>query len=599
MKGSIALLLVVVVAGLLLWWLGGFVASHADENQNFLALYGAAKAVRAGEPIYPVEAPAPLKSRSAKLLESTEAKLSAEAELESTAAAAADESARSAIATAEAPVTEAAPATTAVGTAKPAARTRVIKPKTKEAEARPEFRYPPYVAMLFIPLTFIETPKTAALVWYWVNVVFLFLTMGMSTFALTGSYSPGRRWMFVVSLFAVAPFVYFFLPTQTLTLVAVLLVAASLALFKSEVDAVAGFAAAMAIFSPFGVAMGVYYILKRAWAALLGYFAGVLVLLAVLPIVILGAQDAWEAMEGYRTQTLAPMWSRIGDTEAIMASENQSVWAMLARRSNEIEWVGGRAAQYGEEYNVSVSPKLTANWSMAVFLGVGAILIIGSLFGVTRKLRDRRGPIVGLEGALVVLATLLLTPFSYIWEMVAMVLPVLAVVHVIMSTDLRRFVHHVNYVGLVLATAFFYLTLDPLFRIGGSAFAGTFILWVAVLAGIAHFRPQIVHGRARASFPTSTRELDKPIDLAKRPARKEEPKVTKSILPLPDFAQEEANKPDAPTGMAKVFMYFKGKETPPVELEGGPEPGAEEHEIPKDRNKRKKSGGDDRKIPLE
>ncbi len=520
--------------------------------------------------------------------------------------------------------TSASPAGTQ-GASREAAAGEVVE--TAEPEALQPialFHYLPYAAMIFVPLTYLKSLETAALVWYWINVALVFLTVGLSIYALSGTFSPGRRGMFIVPLLVTAPFIYFFLPTEAMTLLALFFVVAGLAAFRKNLDAVAGFLASLAVFSPLGWAFGLYYLLKRSWSAVLGWLIGVVLLLAVVPIIVLGPQRAWETVGEYRVKVASPMIERASDPETLLASENQSVWALLVRRSTQIGYFGTRAAAYGEVYKVKVA-RITENWTLVVFVVVGFALVAASVVGVTRKLRDRNGPIVGLEGAAVVLATLLLSPFTTVATMVALILPVLAVVQVIMSTDIRRLVHHVNYIGLILATAFFYLSFDPVFMLGGSAFAGAFILWVAVLAGINRFRPQMVHGRATATF-TAKERPEKAIDLAPLPRRaaREEKRMREEdrrVRPMPDFIPLERgpegetprkgsfiDKPRAvgdeaasnePSGLAKFLSRFTGrKDEGAVELN----PDADKGEVDKgldasDANKRDK--GDDKKITLD
>jgi hypothetical protein len=227
--------------------------------------------------------------------------------------------------------------------------------------------------------------------------------------------------------------------------------------------------------------------------------------------------------------------------------------------------VSGRVEKFS---SVSLAD-YTQDYMAVVLFAVGAIVLVASVFGVWRRLLERKIAVVGLEGALVVLATLVMSFRTTFDTMVVLLFPLMAAVYVIQNTELRRLVHHINYVGLVVAIAFFYMALDPRFMNLGIALLGEMALWVALLAAIYRFRPRVVHGRMTTSFEAGG-VFDKPIPVAEVHSEVErKPKDGKGLLPLPEFAKRH--------GEGRVMTEREDREMPeihrtePIKISGGEE----------------------------
>jgi hypothetical protein len=568
MKGQFVVLLALVLAGFGLWQMHYSIADEAETNRNFVALYKTAQAARANSDLYALKESNLIESTDEESIESTD-KLPAAPTVEST---------------------EAAP--------------------SPSAGERAAFHYPPYVAIMFIPLTFIASMQTAAITWFCINIAFVLIAAAFATYALSGSFSTGRPGMWLVPMIATAPFVYYFLPTQSLTLFALVIVLAGLMIYRQRLDAIAGLVTSLAVFSPLGLVFGLYYILKRSWAGILGYIVGIAVFVVGLPMIMYHPDRAIEQLKAYQLTVVSPYIADAANTQLLASADNQSVWSVLMRRGAEISYLGESAQKYAATYNVNI-PQLTGHWVEVTFVVVGVVLLLGSLLGVTRKLRDRNGLIVGIEGAVVILATLMLAPFTTLADMVVVIAPLFAVVFVIMNTDLKRFVHHVNYVGMVLAIALFYLTFDKDFQVMGCAFVGLFTLWVAVLAGINRFRPHMVAGRGAVTYAAEQKaKADKPIELAKISPHKESigkhleehrqaagtRQPAKPVPAEPPLGPDAATNVKEPTGLAKLFMHFKSKDLPSLDLGGSDD--KKEGDSGKDAKSREKAP-EDRKIRLE
>ncbi len=547
MKGSVIVLFVVVIAAVVLFYSGGYVASKASENPDFVAMYNASKAARTRQPIYAPPAKSPrLPGQAALSAAPAEAATAPNA-----AASISDAPEPPAVAPAAADVTD-----------------ESILP----ADAAPGvFAYPPYMAVFLIPLSFAKTIETAALAWYVTNILLFLIAMFLSLYTVAGRFATGEKGLFLVPLIPAVPLIAFFLPTQSAVLLALVFILIGLCLFRHELDVLGGLFSSLALFSPLGVIFAVYYAAKRSWLALAGYLAGALVLFVVLPVVYFGPQEGWKQTEGYRAKVLAPIPAEMLSSDSLRSADNQSVWAMLERNLSEIGSLG-QDAGLTPDAMAKVPAQVRRNWRVIVFVALGVLLGFATIVGIWRRLSDRNMAIVGLEGALLILATLLLNPSTSMASLVVLVLPLFAVVYVIRVTDIRRLVHHVNYIGIVAATAAFYLAFDVKFRGYGIAFAGTFILWVAVIIAINRFRPHLVRGHVSAvSYGGEYRREDRSGKVkTHEPAFIDSPaeKSREGIMPLPDFTRPRQQHFE---GTAGVTIEPKAKDMPPIELHEGDE----------------------------
>ncbi len=597
MKGKLVVFLLVVAAAVVLWFFGSHVAARAVERQDFMALYNAAKAAKAKEPLYPKREDAAEEHVAAGISpEEAAVEEGAPGEKPSTAE--------------EVSPDEAAP-NEAVALSEETSRKAPAGKGGHRRVGDKSFHEMPYVALIVMPLAHFKTPEAAALAWYWANVVLLVLALFLSIYVLAGGLWVAKRGMFLVPAFAAIPFIASFLASASLVVVALVLVLVGLCLFRRKYDITAGLVTSVAVFSPLGIAFGAYYFLKHSWRAAISFVAGVVVLLVLLPAIVSGPKMAFDQVEGYYGEVVAPYFSQGGAVGPMYDSANQSMWAVLMRHTSGIATLGRQAAKgFGKVYNINFT-ELGDNWTAVLMALAGMLVLLVSVAGVCRRLTERNMAVVGLEGALVVLSTLLLAIQVRPETMVVVLFPLAAVVYVIRQTELRRTVHHVNYVALVLAVAFFYLALDPRFRTLGSGFTGVFILWIAMLVAINRFRPHLIAGRASTAFgPRSQGVPEKPVDLVRvhTTAGKAEKKGT-GLLPLPDFARLEPplNEPvalaDEEPSSGSYAIKSDEEDQAPVDLEllqeeteasqeGGPP--KESDQAPEETTSRQEEDGEDR-----
>ena len=157
----------------------------------------------------------------------------------------------------------------------------------------------------------------------------------------------------------------------------------------------------------------------------------------------------------------------------------------------------------------------------------------------------------------------------------------MGVVYTIQNTDLKRVGHHVSYVGLVLATAFFYMSFDPRFKALGIALAGAVMLWVAAVAAILLFRPSLVSGRVTTTLePKVHKDAYKPVDLvAIHTSAEKEPAEGEGILPLPEFTKRRTQGRVIPVIEDIDDQHEDEDQVDKIDVEGEiPEPKADEDE---------------------
>lgn len=496
MKSKVALLVFVVLVAAVLWYSSGRVANGAASDEGFMALYSAAKAARSGRPIY--------------------------------------------VAAGRVEAKEAAGRPEGAG---PAAQADLVEPKGQSLARETGYRQAPYLALMLVPLAFFESPAAAALAFYWANVALVVIAMILGAYVLDGRVFTGGKAVAIVSGFAIIPFLLYLLGGASVAMLALVLVLVSLALFRREFDILAGVVSAFTVFSPLGVGFGAYWFLKRSWKAAIAFIVVAFLLLATGPMVTLGISGGFSEVKGYWSQAVVPYFALTAETEALQFPENQSLWAVLMRHTTEISDFG-RTAGGGVEkvFKINIA-ELTSDYMAVMLFTVGAVFLIVSVLALCRRLPERSSALIALEGSLVTLAVLVLSLRTTLATMAIVVFPLMAAMYVIRNTQMRRAVHHVNYVALVLAAAFFYLSLDPRFKVLGTSLAGAVALWIAMLAAVRHFRPEMVSGRVSAAFePSGGEELSKPIDLVSIRSEAERPPARgEGVLPMPEFTRRRAD----------------------------------------------------------
>jgi hypothetical protein len=547
MKGKLALLILVAVAVAVLWLLSERVEKTAAENESFIVLYEAAKSAWAGKSVYAKPGPAV----APKYAPQPAAPEEAETEPTETEPAVLTED----------------PSPTVEVAEEPAAGEGGLPAVETGASG---FKYLPYVGLLLAPLSLFESVRSAALGLYWFNVGLAVFVLLVSVHLVAGKIAGAGRGMALIPLIAAAPLLLYFLPSASLTVLALAFVLVALCLFRNKYDIAAGAVSAVAIFSPIGIAIGAYWFLKRSWKAVLAFLVVATLLIAIVPTIALGPAGALKELQAFRHETIRPYIRITAETTTYESIENQSLWAVMMRHTVPFTRVGEYA---GEQFQSTFSVDIT-RWTkdyMGAVLGVaGIFFLVASVVGAWRKLLERQTTIVGLEGALIVLAALILSPTTGVDSMAALLFPLAAAVYVVSNTELRRVSHHANYMALVLAAASFYVSLHPQFLALGIGCAGMVALWVGVLAGVYCFRPHLVRGTLSAALKKRQAEAEKPVDLVEVHTDAErQDKQGKGVLPLPGFSKRKVEgRPMTPREDREIPDF---EELKPEEEEEEPE----------------------------
>ena len=551
MKSKFTLLVVVVLMAAVLWHSSGRVANNAASNERFMALYSAAKAAYSSRPIYAAAPPAE---------------------------------------TTEAPRTDAAPdaeegaqenAESAEAAGGPTGRADLVERKGRSLAAETGYRQAPHLALMLAPLALFESPAAAGLALYWTNVALVVIAIILGTYVLHGRVFTGGKATAIISAFAIIPFLMYLLGGASVAMLALVLVLVSLALFRLKFDILAGVVSALAVFSPLGVGFGAYWFLKRSWKAAIAFVLVTFLLLVAGPLVTLGISDGFREVKGYWSQAVMPYFALTAETEPLQFAENQSLWAVFMRHTTEISDLG-RTASGGVErvFKINIA-ELTSDYMAVMLFTAGAVFLIVSVVVLCRKLPERASVVIALEGSLVILAVLVLSMRTTLATMSIVVFPLMVAMYVIRNTQMRRAVHHANYVALVLAVAFFYLSLDPRFKMLGTSLAGVVALWIAMLAALRHFRPKMVSGRVWAAFEQGRSDvLSRPVDLVSiRSDAEREPARGEGVLPMPEFTRRHAEGRPYALGDEREIPDFER-----IKLEGE----AEEQRLQGEEEYRKK-----------
>ncbi len=517
MKGKLALLILVALAVAGLWLLSERVEKTAAENEGFMVLYEAAGAARAGRSVYARPGP-PITPKYPQQPEAPEEAEPEPAETE------------------QAPPAEGLPPTVAIAE-DAAVDESGFQPIETSASG---FRYLPYVGLILAPLSLFDSVSSAALGLYWFNVGLAIFVLLLSVYLVAGKVAGAGKGMILIPLIAAAPVLLHFLPSASLTVLALAIVLVALCLFRGKYDVAAGVVSALAVFSPLGIAIGAYWFLKRSWKAVLAFLIVAALLIAVVPMITLGPGGALKELQAFRRETIRPYIRITAETATYEAIENQALWAVMMRHTAFFSRIGQYA---GGRFDTAFSVDIT-RWTkdyMGAVLGVaGIFFLVASVIGAWRRLPERQSAIVGLEGALVVLAALMLSPRTGVDSMAALLFPLAAAVYVVSNTELRTVAHHANYIAIILAAAAFYVSLDPPFLALGIGCAGMVALWFGMLTAVYRFRPHLVRGTLSAALKKRQAEIEKPVDLVEVHSNAErEEKKGRGVLPLPGFTERK------------------------------------------------------------
>jgi hypothetical protein len=289
-------------------------------------------------------------------------------------------------------------------------------------------KYPPFFSLLFAPLVPLP-PWLGAAIWFWVS---LGLAVGAAyAAALAVSERDGSvrdRAMFVIPLVLAAGIVGSNLETAQVNHVTLFLVTLALYMFRRGRDlsagALIGVAAALKLTPALFI---LYFLYKRAYRVVAGAGVALVVCWLLIPPLLFGFDNFGPIMSGWwgiLTRFLTE--GTIAEGIVGFRHTNQSLSAAFHRFFTQVPADGGR----GPDYFVNI---LALDLTLADRIVKAMVLaILGFLVWICRTPLGERGSVaLAFEYSLIWIATLFISPISWINHYVFLLFPFAAAVYYI------------------------------------------------------------------------------------------------------------------------------------------------------------------------
>ncbi len=336
-------------------------------------------------------------------------------------------------------------------------------------------KYPPFFSVLFAPLVPIPFLPGASL-WFIIGITLIYFSsntiasMGWYLFKGKGNAPPASWW--IVPIVMTLVIVMSNLATSQVNIFIFSLVVFSLSSFIKRKDQWAGLLIGIATAIKLTPGLFVlYYAYKGSWKpvfwAAIGGLAcwGVLLPLVMGPTYYIEVMGSWVAM----LQSYVAEGSSV-DGLAGYKHTNQSMEAFFYRYFTHTPANGGFDNFFINLLNLPIE-------TAALITKVLKVLILVLLVWVCRSpLLNRSNPMLMLEFSLVIMATLYISPISWINHYVVMILPFATTFYLVNSLEQNDQLRRRMLTALVAAVAMTYLT-HPIFLAFSLAFLGSLILF--------------------------------------------------------------------------------------------------------------------------
>jgi len=299
-------------------------------------------------------------------------------------------------------------------------------------------KYPPFFSLLFAPL--VPLPRwLGASIWFWVS---LGLAVGATylsvrTVAERPERVAGDRAMYVWPFVLSAGIIGSNLETSQVNTVTLFLLCLSLYWFKGRRDLSSGLV--LGVVTALKLTPGLfilYFLYKRAYRVVAGAAAAIVVCWLIIPPLVFGLENFGEIITGWygilagfiTEGTLAEGIQGFRDT-------NQSLSAAFHRYFTEVpaRWVSRAPSDL--YLNVLSIDLKTAD----LIIKAMVLAILGFLAWICRTpLADRRSVALAFEYSLIFIATLFISPISWINHYVFLLFPYAAAVYYIRTRPLGR-----------------------------------------------------------------------------------------------------------------------------------------------------------------
>lgn len=348
-------------------------------------------------------------------------------------------------------------------------------------------KYPPFFGVLFAPL--VPLPfLLGATIWFLAGVVMLFLSsqaiarIGWTLFKGKGTDPPMEWW--VAPLLMTTVVIMSNLATSQINIFIFSLVVLGLDHFIRRKDHLAGFligvAAAIKITPALFV---VYFAYKGSWKTVLWAIIGGFICWCVVLPIILGADYYLEVMSSWigMLQSYAVEGTSV-DGLAGYKHTNQSLEAVFYRYFTHTPANGGFDNLY---VNLVSIPHETADIMVKIF----KLALLGMLAFLCRTPIAHRSDFrLMFEFSLVIIATLYISPISWINHYVVMILPFATAFYYLYTLDKTDAFRSKMLLALIVGVFLTYLT-HPLFLALSLAFLGSFYLFVILARAVRRSVP--------------------------------------------------------------------------------------------------------------
>mgnify|MGYP001815660587 CR=1 FL=1 len=337
-------------------------------------------------------------------------------------------------------------------------------------------KYPPFFSILFAPLVPIPFLLGAAL-WFIVGITLTYFSsraiakMGWHLFKGKGTAPPTSWW--VVPIVMTLVIVMSNLATSQVNIFIFSLVVFSLYSFLKKKDHLAGLFIGVATAIKLTPGLFVlYFAYKGRWKPVLWATLGGLACWGVLLPLVMGPEYYMEVMRSW----IAMLQSYVTEGSSVdglagYKHTNQSMEAFFYRYFTHTPANGGFDNFYVNLLNL---PMDTAAWIVKAL----KILLLLLLAWVCRNpLKERSNPMLMFEFSLVIMATLYISPISWINHYVVMVLPFATAFYWISSLEKEDKTRGRMLTALLLAVGLTYLT-HPIFLAFSLAFFGSLFLFI-------------------------------------------------------------------------------------------------------------------------
>ena len=293
-------------------------------------------------------------------------------------------------------------------------------------------KYPPFFSLLFAP--FVPLPRwLGASIWFWVSLGLALAATYLSVRTVAEEEDAVRieRATYVLPLLLTAGIIGSNLETAQVNTVTLFLLCLSLYWFKRKKDISAG--AALGVVTALKLTPGlfiVYFLYKRAFRVVAATTVAIVVCWLIVPALVFGpgnfvhiVGDWYGILSGFiREGTLAEGIQGFRDT-------NQSLSAAFHRYFTEVPARWLRSEGRGELYLNVLALDL---WLADLIIKAMVVSILLLLAWLCRTpVGDRRNVALSLEYSLVFIATLFISPISWINHYVFLLFPYAAAVYYI------------------------------------------------------------------------------------------------------------------------------------------------------------------------